>query len=123
MSGELVVLVTAPDLDQARQIANALVSQRLAACVNIIPTIESIYTWNGQTEASAETLLVVKTTEACYQRLEERVKALHQYTTPEIVALRIERGLPAYLSWICDSTIHDSTLQDSTLHDSTSGSS
>ena len=104
MSSELVVFVTAPDVDHARQIAKELVSQHLAACVNIIPAIESIYTWNGQTEMSAETLMVIKTTDACYQRLEERVKALHPYTTPEVVALRIERGLPSYLSWLRDST-------------------
>jgi periplasmic divalent cation tolerance protein len=114
MSSELVVLVTTPDLDQARQIGKELVSQRLAACVNIIPAIESIYTWNGQTEVSAETLLVIKTTEERYQQLEELVKALHQYTTPEVVALRIDRGLAAYLSWLHDSTLHDSTLCDST---------
>jgi periplasmic divalent cation tolerance protein len=105
MSSELVVFVTTANLDEARRIAKDIVTQRLAACVNIIPSIESIYTWNGQTEMSAETLLVIKTTDARYRELEERVKALHQYTTPEVVALKIERGLPAYLSWIEESTL------------------
>jgi len=109
MSSDLVVFVTTPDVDQARQIANELVSQRLAACVNIVPAIESIYAWNGQTEVSAETLMVIKTTDVCYKRLEERVKALHRYTTPEVIALRIERGLPCYLEWLHDSTLRDST--------------
>jgi periplasmic divalent cation tolerance protein len=113
MSSELVVLVTTPDLAEARRIAKELVAQRLAACVNIIPGIESIYNWNGQTEMSGETLLVIKTTDTRYQQLEQRVKALHQYTTPEIVALRIERGLPAYLSWLQESTGQDSTPRDS----------
>jgi periplasmic divalent cation tolerance protein len=123
MSNELVVFVTAPDADHARLIAKELVSQRVAACVNIIPTVESIYTWNGQTEVSAEALMVIKTTDFCYQRLEECVKALHQYTTPEVVALRIDRGLPAYLSWIRETTIRDTTQHDSTQHSPTFGSS
>src|SRR5215467_3918165 len=104
MSNELVVLVTAPDMEQARRIATQLVSGRLAACVNLVPTIESIYTWNDQTEVSAETLLIIKTTEARYDELEARIKALHQYAIPEIVAFRIERGLAPYLNWLRDST-------------------
>lgn len=104
MSDELVVFVTAPNLDEARRIATELVSDRLAACVNLIPGIESIYTWNEQIEVSAETLLMIKTTGARYDQLERRVKSMHQYTTPEIVGLRIECGLASYLKWLHDST-------------------
>jgi len=111
---ELVVFITAPNVDDARRIATELVSERLAACVNIVPGIESVYTWNDQVEVSAEALLIVKTTGARYDLLERRVKALHQYTTPEIIALKIERGLPAYLKWMRDSSasaVHES-LED-----------
>jgi len=104
MSDELVVFVTSPALDDARRIASDIVSQRLAACVNIVPGIESVYTWNDQIEVSAEILLIIKTTAQRYDELETRIKALHQYTTPELVALRIERGLASYLKWVQDST-------------------
>jgi periplasmic divalent cation tolerance protein len=104
MSNELVVFVTAPNLDDARRIATDLVTERLAACVNLIPSIESVYTWADQLEISAETLLIIKTTDARYDQLEKRVKSMHQYTTPEIVGLRIERGLASYLKWLHDST-------------------
>jgi periplasmic divalent cation tolerance protein len=104
MSDELVVFVTAPNVEDARRIATELVSQRLAACVNIIPAIESVYTWNERTEVSAETLLMIKTTGSRYDQLEQRVKALHQSTTPEIVAIKIERGSAAYLEWLRDAT-------------------
>jgi len=105
MSDELVVFVTSPTLDDARRIASELVAQRLAACVNIVPGIESVYTWNDQIEVSAENLLIIKTTAQRYDELESQIKALHQYTTPEVVALRVERGLASYLKWLRDSTV------------------
>lgn len=104
MSSELVVFATAPTIEEARRIAADLVNGRLAACVNIIPGVESIYTWNDQTETSVEALLVIKTTSARYDELEGRIKALHQYTTPEIIAVKIERGSASYLEWLRDST-------------------
>jgi|SRR5215470_9321376 len=104
MGDELVVFVTCPTLEDARRIASELVSQRLAACVNIVPGVESVYTWNDQIEVSAENMLIIKTTAQRYDELETRIKALHQYTTPEVVALRIERGLASYLKWLQDST-------------------
>jgi len=104
MRDELVVLVTAPGLDDARRLASALVTEHLAACVNVVPAIESVYTWEGTTEVSNEALLIIKTVESRYQELEARVKALHQYTTPEIVAIKIERGLEPYLDWMREAT-------------------
>lgn len=81
-----------------------LVTQRLAACVSIVPGVESVYTWNDQMEVSDEILLIIKTTAQRYEELEKQIKQLHQYTTPEVVALRVERGLDAYLKWLRDST-------------------
>jgi periplasmic divalent cation tolerance protein len=100
MSNELLVLVTAPSEDEARRIANALVEERLAACVNIVASIESVYRWEGRVTTDRETLLIVKTTAASYDQVEQRVKELHTYSTPEVVAIKIERGSAEYLSWL-----------------------
>jgi periplasmic divalent cation tolerance protein len=103
MSHELLVLVTAPNEDEARRIANALVEERLAACVNIVGAIESVYRWEGQVTTDSETLLIIKTTDEKYEELEQRVKELHSYSTPEVIAFKIERGSAEYLSWLQDS--------------------
>jgi periplasmic divalent cation tolerance protein len=103
ISHELLVLVTAPNEDEARRIANALVEERLAACVNIVGAVESVYRWEGQVTTDRETLLIIKTTDERYQELERRVKELHSYTTPEVIAFKIERGSSEYLSWLRDS--------------------
>lgn len=103
MSHEILVLVTAPAEEEARRIANALVEERLAACVNIVPTIESTYRWEGRVTTDREALLIIKTTDERYSQLEQRVKELHSYTTPEVIAVKIERGSPEYLSWLNDS--------------------
>jgi len=104
MTHELVVLVTTSNRDQAAAIAEALVSERLAACVNIIAAIESIYRWEGEVTRDSETLMIIKTTEERYPELERRVKELHSYGTPEVVALRIDRGSEQYLNWLRHST-------------------
>ena len=105
MSGELIVFVTAPSKDEAVRIAESLVSERLAACVNLVGAIESIYRWEGKVSHDNETLMIIKTTDARYPQLERRVKELHSYTTPEIIAYRIERGSDEYLRWLRESTI------------------
>ena len=107
MAGELIVLITAPDVHEAKLIANALVEERLAACVNIIHGVESVYRWEGQVTRDSEQLLVVKTVVERLSGLEARVKELHSYSTPEIVAFSIERGSAAYLKWLRDSTAED----------------
>lgn len=107
MSHELIVFVTTPNNDEAAIIAEALISARLAACVNIVPTIESIYRWEGKITRDREALMIIKTTGDRYPELERRVKELHSYTTPEVVAIRIERGSEQYLNWLRDSTTAD----------------
>lgn len=103
MDRELIVLVTTPNNEEASRIAEALVSERLAACVNIIPAIESIYRWEGKVTRDSESLMIIKTTDERYAELELRVKQLHSYATPEAVAFKIERGSSEYLVWLRES--------------------
>lgn len=100
----LIVFSMFPDADAARRIARVLVEERLAACANIFPQIESIYRWKGKIEETREVLLLIKTTIGKYQQLEQRIRALHSYEVPEIIALRLHDGLPDYLNWIEQST-------------------
>jgi periplasmic divalent cation tolerance protein len=102
-SNALVVLVTAANLEEASRIADALVGGRLAACVNILGGIESVYRWEGKVARDSEVLMIIKTTDDHYAELEAQVRALHSYTTPEVIALRIEHGSEAYLKWLGDS--------------------
>ncbi len=102
-SNALVVLVTAANLEEASRIADALVGGRLAACVNILGGIESVYRWEGKVTRDSEVLMVIKTTDDRYDEIEAQVRALHSYTTPEVIALRIEHGSAAYLKWLDDS--------------------
>jgi periplasmic divalent cation tolerance protein len=103
MSHELIVLVTTSSREPAATIAEALVSERLAACVNIIDTIDSVYRWEGKIVRDAEALMVIKTTDERYPDLERRVKQLHSYSTPEVIAINIERGSSEYLAWLRES--------------------
>ena len=103
MSNALIVLVTVPNIEEASRIADALVGGRLAACVNILGGIESVYRWEGKIARDSETLMVIKTTDERYAELEVQIKALHSYTTPEVIAIRIERGSEAYLKWLGES--------------------
>lgn len=96
----LVVLTTWPDVEKARAAARALVGEKLVACANIMPGVESIYRWEGKVETSAEVMMVLKTTIARYQMMETRILALHPYEVPEIVVLRVTDGLPKYLRWV-----------------------
>jgi periplasmic divalent cation tolerance protein len=101
---ETVTFVTCKDRPQARRIARTLVRERLAACVNIVPGVTSIYAWKGKVEEGAETLLVIKSRAALSRKLEARVKALHSYSLPEVITLRIASGSPGYLRWLRGST-------------------
>lgn len=103
-----VVLVTAPEGAPAETLARALVAEGLAACVNRVPGIRSTYRWQGQVHDDEETLLVIKTTAAAYPALERRVRELHPYDVPEVIALPIVRGSEPYLSWLDASVnLHD----------------
>lgn len=95
-----IVLTTCPDLVIAEQIAQLLVTEGLAACVNILPAMRSIYTWHGKTEAATEHLLLIKSLTRRYPAIQERLRELHPYELPEIVAISITQGLPDYLAWL-----------------------
>ena len=101
---ETVTLVACRDRAQARRIARALVQERLAACVSVVPGVASIYRWKGKVEEAGELLLVIKSRAALSRRLAARVRALHSYAVPEVVTLAVVSGNPAYLRWIREST-------------------
>lgn len=103
MTDALVVLVTVPNAETADTLAEALVGERLAACVNVLPAMRSVYRWKGAVEREREQLCIVKTTRDAFERLRARVVELHPYEVPEVIALPIERGHPAYLDWLTDS--------------------
>ncbi len=101
---EEVVLITVPTEEKAREIARTLVEEGLAACVNIVSGLTSIYRWQGQVVEDKELLLIVKTTTFRFPALRERVQSLHPYTVPEIIALPIAEGHKDYLDWLREST-------------------
>ncbi|HEX3764252.1 MAG TPA: divalent-cation tolerance protein CutA [Kofleriaceae bacterium] len=96
----LVVLSTFPDGETAARIARALVDDRLAACVNLLPTVRSIYRWQGEVCDEAETLAVIKTTAERFSALAAKIAELHPYQVPEVVALPLADGHPPYLAWL-----------------------
>ena len=100
MNQELIAFVTTANHEEALRLAENLVSERLCACVNILPAIESVYSWEGKVSKDQETLLIIKTTGERYEELQRRILELHSYTTPEIIAAKIERGSNAYLEWL-----------------------
>lgn len=102
----MIVLCNVPDIALARQIARTLVEQQLAACVNLLPAVASVYRWQGQVEEAEEIPLLIKTSHASYPALQDALCALHPYTLPEIIALPIDTGLPAYLDWVRTETRH-----------------
>lgn len=100
MSEFIVVLVTVGSDEEAECLAEAVVSERLAACVNIVGPVRSIYTWQGKLQRDEERLLLIKTRATLFERLERRVRELHSYETPEVVALPIVAGSAGYLEWL-----------------------
>ena len=100
----IVVLVTAPTDDAARAIARRLVDAQLAACVNIVPSVESIYRWEGRRCENQERLLIIKSRAPLFDRLAAEVTSLHSYTVPEVIALPIVAGSADYLRWLLEST-------------------
>ena len=96
----LLVITNCPDEECANAIALALVEEKLAACVNLLPRIQSVYRWQGAVESASEIPLLIKSTASRYPALEAAIRARHPYDVPEIIALPITRGLPEYLNWI-----------------------
>jgi len=103
-SGMKVVFITASSPDEGARLAEALVAERLAACVNRIDGISSVYWWKGKMERAGESLLIAKTRGELVERLVSRVKELHSYSVPEVIVLPIEAGNPEYLDWIAEET-------------------
>ncbi len=103
MTDKRIVLSTAGSEEEARRIARHLVERQLAACVNIVPQIESIYRWQGKVESSQEWLLLIKTTAERFPAVRDAIRELHSYELPECVAISIEDGSPDYLQWIGES--------------------
>ena len=95
-----IILCTCPDKNTAENIARLLVKDKLAACVNILPGITSIYTWQEQIESAQEHLLLIKANKTAFQAIAASIKVQHPYELPEIIAVPIENGLPEYLHWI-----------------------
>lgn len=102
--GTLLVLTNLPERGAAEQLAETLVAQQLAACVNILAPCRSVYRWKGAVQHDEEHPMLIKTTVERYPALEQALRAGHPYELPEIVAVPIERGLPAYLEWVAAET-------------------
>ena len=107
LSEHLMVLNTCPDSGTAGRIAAELVDGKLAACVQVLPGLQSYFHWDGKVERADEYLLLIKTTSASYPALEQRIRELHPYELPEIIGVPVSRGLPGYLSWIDECTHKD----------------
>ncbi len=102
MTDACIVLTTAGSSEEAEKIASAIVDRRLAACVNIIPQIRSVYRWHGSVEKAAEWLLVIKTRSVVFERVRDAIKQLHSYELPECIMLEVGDGSKGYLEWIAE---------------------
>lgn len=99
-SDAIIVFMTAPNTDEASRIAELVVQNKLAACVQILPEMQSVYQWKGQIERQPEILIIAKTVNSKFAELETQVRAVHSYETPEIVAAPITNGSTPYLEWL-----------------------
>jgi len=104
MTDARIILTTAGSQEEAAKIAHALVERRLAACINILPQIESVYRWQGKVETAQEWLLLIKTQTEFFERVRDAVKELHSYELPECVMLEVSDGSQKYLDWIAKNT-------------------
>lgn len=98
----VIVLTQMPDGEAATALAELLVTQKLAACVNILPAGRSVYVWQGQLQCETETTMLIKTTAECYDALQATILQQHPYELPEVIRLHVDGGFPAYLQWIND---------------------
>lgn len=104
MSDALLVFTNLPDAESADRLARQLIEQRVAACVSRLASCTSTYRWQGEVETATEVPLLIKTTRAAYPRLEQAIRKAHPYELPEIVAVLVDQGLPAYLDWVRQET-------------------
>jgi periplasmic divalent cation tolerance protein len=104
MSNAVIVFSTCATRDEAERIAKAIVEDGLAACVQLLPPMRSVYRWQGAVQQSEEILLLIKTTETRFPQLENRIEELHSYDTPEIIAVPVIAGAQKYLTWLQDAT-------------------
>jgi len=100
MTDKIVVLTTCASADEARRIAGELIAQRLAACVNLLPPVRSVYHWKGAIEEGDETLMIIKSARPLFEQLRAAIARLHSYEVPEIIALPIVEGAASYLAWM-----------------------
>jgi periplasmic divalent cation tolerance protein len=100
-----IILSTCPNQEVAETIAHALIEEKLAACVNIVPGVTSVYEWKGKIEKSQEQLLIAKTTTSTYSAVENAILKRHPYELPEVISIPINNGLASYLSWIDDNVL------------------
>jgi periplasmic divalent cation tolerance protein len=105
MTEARIVLTTAGSAEEATKISRAIVERRLAACVNIIPQLTSVYRWQGKVEQASECLLIIKTQAAVFERLRNAIKELHSYEVPECIMLEIAQGSEPYLTWIRENSM------------------
>lgn len=100
----LIVMTNLPNVQAAEALASALVEARLAACINLLPAVQSVYRWQGKVERATEVTLLIKTTQRHYAALEAAIRAAHPYELPEVIALPVTAGLPSYLQWVITET-------------------
>lgn len=101
----IIILCNTNSMDSAETIANFLVKEKLAACVNIVPKIKSIYTWQNKIEKEEEVLIFIKTKQSLFNQVKEKIRLLHPYEVPEIISINIQEGTTDYLNWISNNTI------------------
>lgn len=106
----MTVLCNVPDMAVGKLLANLLLERRLAACVNLVPGVQSLYRWQGAIEQAEEVTLLIKTIASRYAEIEDLIYQNHPYDVPEIIALPVTNGLPAYLAWIMDETRKDTDV-------------
>lgn len=103
---EFILIIThLPDKERAMALAHRLIEERLAACVNVMADCTSVYHWRGKNETASEVPVLIKTLAQHYARLEQLIMSMHPYELPEIIAVPVTNGLPAYLKWIADETL------------------
>ena len=100
----IVVLVTTKDIAEAKKIADKLIKEKLAACVNIVEKVHSVYRWKGKICKESEALCIIKTVKRNFKALEKKIKSMHSYTVPEVIGLPIEIGSEKYLKWVLKET-------------------